>query len=64
MSDEWESIWKEAIIAYLRYYLGICLDWLRNPLKISEYLVSEPEIRIENLPNTTSSVTILRSGLG
>jgi hypothetical protein len=26
MSDEWESIWKEAIIAYLRYYLGICLD--------------------------------------
>jgi hypothetical protein len=34
MNDELGKIWKGAIMAYLRYYLGICLEGLRkNPQK-------------------------------
>jgi hypothetical protein len=31
MSNELESIWKEAVVTYSRYYTGLCLDGLRKP---------------------------------
>jgi hypothetical protein len=31
MINELESIWKEAVVTYSRYYTGLCLDELRKP---------------------------------
>jgi hypothetical protein len=33
MTDELKRIWKEAIIAQSTYYLGNCMDGLRNTTK-------------------------------
>jgi hypothetical protein len=33
MNNELETIWKEAIVTYLMYYPGICLEELKNPTK-------------------------------
>jgi hypothetical protein len=38
MIDELKRIWKEAIVAYSRYYPGICLEGLRKTIKnLSQY---------------------------
>jgi hypothetical protein len=34
-NDESERTWKEAIVADLRYYPGICLEGLGKPRKAS-----------------------------
>jgi hypothetical protein len=33
MSNEFERNWKEAVLAQLRYFLGIRLEGLRNATK-------------------------------
>jgi hypothetical protein len=35
MNDDLERIWKEAFVAYLRYYSGIYVKGLRNVTKNS-----------------------------
>jgi hypothetical protein len=30
MNNELKSVWKEAVVAYMRYYPVICLDELRK----------------------------------
>jgi hypothetical protein len=37
MNDELERIWKEAVVAHLRYYPGICLMGLRKTMKTLSY---------------------------
>jgi len=36
MDNELEEIWKEAVMAYSKYYIMICLDGLRESLKSLE----------------------------
>jgi hypothetical protein len=51
MADEieLESIWKEAVIAYLKYYSRICLE---RPMKASFRIpLVLDKIRSEHLPN-------------
>jgi len=33
LNDELEMIWKEAVMAYFRYYSSSSLDWLRKTMK-------------------------------
>jgi hypothetical protein len=48
MLTELERIWKEAVVVYLRYYLGVCLEGLRKPRKSTSRIVGVPaEIRTE-----------------
>jgi hypothetical protein len=39
MADEHERIWKEAVVAQLRYFLGTCLQKLRKTIKTSVTIV-------------------------
>jgi hypothetical protein len=36
VNDELQRMWKEAIVTYLRYYSGMCLEVLREATKNSE----------------------------
>jgi hypothetical protein len=33
MNDELKIIWKDEVVAELRYYLGICTDGMRKAMK-------------------------------
>jgi hypothetical protein len=47
MIDELYSLWKEADMAYSRYYPGICLGGLRKVTNIlSGYPMSRPRIEL------------------
>jgi hypothetical protein len=35
VNNELERMWKEAVVAQLRYYPGICLEGLRKTTKTS-----------------------------
>jgi hypothetical protein len=38
MNDEFKRIWKIVVVAYLRYYLALCLEGLQEPQKtLSRY---------------------------
>jgi hypothetical protein len=53
MTDELESVWKEAIGAQSRYYPSICLDGLRKLQKTLGRTTSVPtEFRTRRLQNT------------
>jgi hypothetical protein len=34
MNDAMERLWKEVVVAYLRYYFGIHLERPRNTVKV------------------------------
>jgi hypothetical protein len=42
-----EMMWKEAAVANLRYYLGVCLEGLRK--------ITKPSVRIAGVPAEMSS---------
>jgi hypothetical protein len=42
MVDELERVWKEAVLAQLRYCPGICLEILRKTMKTSVRIVGVP----------------------
>jgi hypothetical protein len=42
MSDDLERIWKEAAMAYSKYYPGICLDGLRKTTENLSQVTSVP----------------------
>jgi hypothetical protein len=53
-SDELEWIQKEVIVAYSRYYSGICREGLRKATRTSDTIGRLPaEIRTQHLPNTS-----------
>jgi hypothetical protein len=52
MIDELKGVWKEIVMAYLRYYHSICLKGLR---KITENLVLA-KFRTEHLANAVLRV--------
>jgi hypothetical protein len=33
MNGEFECIWKEAVVVYSMYYLGVCLEGLRKAME-------------------------------
>jgi len=33
VNDKLEKLWKEAVMAYFRYYSSSSLDWLRKTMK-------------------------------
>jgi hypothetical protein len=37
LMNDLERIWKEMVMAYLRYYLKICLEGLKNTRRLSQY---------------------------
>jgi hypothetical protein len=52
MNDELEVIWKETVMAELKYYLRICLEGLKNTTETSIRIADVPvEIRTEYLPD-------------
>jgi hypothetical protein len=54
MTDELERIWREAVMAYSRYYPSICLEGLRETTKTSVRIPGVPaEIQIKPLPNAS-----------
>jgi hypothetical protein len=44
MTDELETIWKESVVAYLRYHHGIFLEGLRKTTKTSVMIPGEPAL--------------------
>jgi hypothetical protein len=42
MIDELERVWKEAVLAQLRYCPGICLERLRKTTKTSLNIAGVP----------------------
>jgi hypothetical protein len=53
-ADELQRVWKEAFMAYLKYYQSNCLAWLKKTPKTSVRTVGAPaEIRTQHLPNTS-----------
>jgi hypothetical protein len=50
MNDEFESIWKEAVMTLPRYCPGICLEGLRKRSTIRIAAVPA-KIQTEHLPN-------------
>jgi hypothetical protein len=60
MTDELERTWKEAVMAQLRYYYGICLDGLRETMKnLSGYPVSQPRLELSTSLIQVYSVSCL-----
>jgi hypothetical protein len=53
VSDELERIWKESVVAYLRYYPSIFLERQRKPTKILRLAYIPSEIPVEHLANTS-----------
>jgi hypothetical protein len=67
-----KRIWKEAVVAWSRYYAGICLDWLETIAKILSKAnkCSGRDSNRAPLPThqparfRTSEVSFLRSSIG
>jgi hypothetical protein len=54
IDEELGGMWKEAVMALLRYYTGICLGDLGKLRKISVRIAGVPtEIRTEHFPSTS-----------
>jgi hypothetical protein len=49
--DELGRIWKEAVVAYLRYYLGICVE--ENHEKPGRIVGVSDKNQSQHLPNTS-----------
>jgi hypothetical protein len=53
MTDEFERIWKEAVVALLKYYPTSCLEWLENTTENPGMIAGvSAEIRTKQHPNT------------
>jgi hypothetical protein len=54
MIGELERMQKEAVVAQMRYYPGIFLEFLRKTTEELRIVGFPDEILTEHLPNTTS----------
>jgi hypothetical protein len=52
MNGELERMWKEAVVTFFRYYLGICLDGLRKIMKNLRIAGHRAEIWTRDLRST------------
>lgn len=52
MNDKLKRIWKEPVMAYLRYYPDISVDGLKEATKNTRIASVPSKIQSENLPNT------------
>jgi hypothetical protein len=52
MGDKLKTIWKEAVVAYLNYYPGICREGLIKIIKAIVRIVGiQRKIRTQYLPD-------------
>jgi hypothetical protein len=59
MNDELKRIWKEAVVAYLRYYPGICPEGLKKTRKTSVKRAGvSADIRKEPLTNKSRALPL------
>jgi hypothetical protein len=42
VNNELERTWEETVVAYLRYYPGICLEGLRKTTKKTRQYIRSP----------------------
>jgi hypothetical protein len=57
MEDEFYRIWKEAVVAYSRYYPSICLEGMKKAIKhLSQGSWYPAEIRTKRLLNTNGDI--------
>jgi hypothetical protein len=61
VDEEWERIWKEAVIVLPTYYPGTCQEGLSKTMKDHREMIDDSaEIRTGHLPKTNIySCTIL-----
>jgi hypothetical protein len=60
MNNALEKIWKEAVVAFFRDYLGICLDGLRKTMKNLSQASRSPNLRTRDLWNSKKQCQPLR----
>jgi hypothetical protein len=60
MNDDLEGTWKEAVLAYLKWFPGICLEGLRKTTKqLSENIWCLCRYRTHYVQNTSQVLYIL-----